>query len=202
MSKNRLKNTLKKIRLNERSISRTLGALVLLVIGILLFNYYQGIRGDVIAPETPNEEITQETGPVKLIEEEGKIVPEGLPTEYTIESKDNLWKIAEKFYSSGYNWVDIAKSNNIRNPDFIVAGQKITLPKVEVKKITIDPLVAGIEAEKSISGETYRVQKDDSLWKIALRAYGDGYQWIKLAQANNLTNPNIIYPGNDLIVPR
>ncbi len=53
-----------------------------------------------------------------------------------------------------------------------------------------------------ITGATYEVVKGDSLWKIAVRAYGDGYQWVKIARENKLVNPNLIHPGNLLALPR
>lgn len=51
----------------------------------------------------------------------------------------------------------------------------------------------------------YSVKKGDSLWKIAAREYGDGNQWRKLYDANKSVvgkNPNLIYPGQKLVIPR
>ncbi len=44
----------------------------------------------------------------------------------------------------------------------------------------------------------YEVQKGDSLWKIAEKEYGDGFQWKKIAQENNIENPSIIEIGTQL----
>jgi LysM repeat protein len=49
--------------------------------------------------------------------------------------------------------------------------------------------------------QEYVVKDGDSLWMIALRFYGDGSQYIKIAQANNITNPDIITPGTILVIP-
>jgi nucleoid-associated protein YgaU len=197
----KLKGVLKNLKLNEKSISRILGALVLLIIGFLIFNYFKGVREEVASPKILTEELAKQAGEVKLIEEEGKIIPEGLPTEYVIQKGDDLWKVAEKFYSSGYNWVDLAQANSLKDPNLIGAGQKLTIPKAEVKKPTVVQ-AEKLKADQPISEDTYQVQKSDHLWEIALRAYGDGYQWVKIAQANELTNPNIIHPGNNLTIPR
>jgi len=204
MPKNGLKNTLKEIKLNETAISRLLGALVVLVIGVLIFNYFRGINEKVITSEITSEELAKEASKVKLIEEKGKIVPEGLPTEYTVEANDNLWKISERFYRSGYNWVDVAKANSLNNPNHLAVGQKITLPKAEVKITTIEQRdkLAGVATGQPISGGSYVVQEEDSLWKIALRAYGDGYRWSQIAKDNKLDNPDVIHPGNSLKIPR
>lgn len=52
-------------------------------------------------------------------------------------------------------------------------------------------------------GNTYTVQKGDSLWRIAQRFYGDGRKYAVLFEANRdqIKNPNAIYVGQILTVP-
>ncbi|HXS76992.1 MAG TPA: LysM peptidoglycan-binding domain-containing protein [Terracidiphilus sp.] len=47
---------------------------------------------------------------------------------YTIRSGDNLSKIAKHFYGNANKYPEIAKANNISNPDLIKVGQQINLP--------------------------------------------------------------------------
>jgi len=42
-----------------------------------------------------------------------------------------LWKIAEREYGDGFKWVEIAKLNNLKNPDLIEKGQILKLPQIE-----------------------------------------------------------------------
>jgi nucleoid-associated protein YgaU len=122
---------------------------------------------------------------------------------YVVAKGDTLWSIAEKNYRSGYNWVDIAEANKIINADSIHAGQKLTLPKVEAKEITFfDHNEQHFSSDSVIAGTSYQVVEGDSLWNIAERAYGDGFQWVKLAKANAIANPNIIYPQVSIQIPR
>ncbi len=121
---------------------------------------------------------------------------------YTVKQGDNLWSISENFYKSGYNWVDIAKANNLENPGMILTGNKLTIPNVEAKIIAKESMSQNNSVGQSIAGNSYTIEKGDSLWNISVRAYGDGYSWTRIAQANSLTNPNLIFSGNVLKIPR
>ncbi len=52
-------------------------------------------------------------------------------------------------------------------------------------------------------GSSYTVQKGDSLWKIARHFYGNGSDYKKIYDANagSIRNPNLIYPGQVLVIP-
>ncbi len=138
--------------------------------------------------------------PTMTMSEQNKI-PAHLPGTYNVQSGDSLWTIAEKEYGSGYNWLDIAKANNLSNPDVLYAGTKLQLPRVPTRQITV-VAQAQISIPNRITGSTYTVIHGDNLWDIAVRAYGDGYQWTKIAQANHLANPRLIFSGNVFIIPR
>lgn len=51
------------------------------------------------------------------------------------------------------------------------------------------------------TADRYTVVKGDSLWAICKRTYGDGSLAYKLATANGIKNPNLIYPGQVLDLP-
>lgn len=48
---------------------------------------------------------------------------------------------------------------------------------------------------------SYTVVKGDSLWAICKKIYGDGSLAYKLATANSIKNPNLIFPGQVLTLP-
>lgn len=194
MDKNWLKGLLKKLRLNEATISTALGAVVVATVGVLIYNYFSGVNKT--APEaTPSEE------KVALVEEAGQLVPENLPLKHTVANGEDLWKISAKYFDSGYNWVDIAKENQLADANRIETGQELTIPRVGVKLVT----EAKVETKPvSIEADEYLVQKGDHLWKIAVMAYGDGYAWTKIWDANKelVPNPNVIETGTLLKLPR
>ena len=51
--------------------------------------------------------------------------------------------------------------------------------------------------------KTYTVAAGDTLSKIAQNQYGDGSLWRKIFEANRDTikNPDLIHPGQELIIP-
>lgn len=194
-----LKKTLKFLKLNETNVSMVLGALVFLVVVVFGFNYFRSPKGQT----TPTAATTQVQ--ITPTPTEGT-VPANLPQSIKVEKGQTLWSIAEKYYGSGYNWADIAKENKLNNPGMIAEGQELTLPQTEAKKVTLNTTPAISPAQSTaIEGENYTVVRGDSLWKIAVRAYGDGYQWVKIWRANKViinNHPNLIYPGQSLTIPR
>lgn len=53
-----------------------------------------------------------------------------------------------------------------------------------------------------INTKIYLTKQGDYLWKIAEESYGSGYNAYDIAQANNISDPNIIYSGTSLILPK
>lgn len=202
-----LKNLLKKIKENEPIISTILGAVVIVIIGVLIFNYFQNNQKQKQAArdetESPTPSVVTEEGITFITKDEQK-VPQNLPTTHKVEAGEHLWEIAEEYYGSGYNWVDIAETNNLDNPDQLNEGQELTIPQVAVKQVKTEKIASAEtdNVENPIESDTYTVQKGDSLWKISVRAYGDGYQWPEIARVNNINNPGYIEVGQELQIPR
>lgn len=182
-----LKSILKSLRLHESTISMLLGAIVIVVVGVLVVNYFRGLETGTTLP-------TGETTEGPTLTRDGQ-------TFHVVQAGDTLWAVAERYYDSGYNWVDIASANELTNPGQIDAGQELLIPDVEPKQPTVSVFVSGSESEP-ISGATYTVVEGDNLWNIAVRAYGDGYRWVEIALENGLENPNLIHAGNVFILPK
>lgn len=49
--------------------------------------------------------------------------------------------------------------------------------------------------------QQYTIQRGDTLWSLCKKFYGDPLLYSKLAKANNIPNPDLIYDGNILIIP-
>ncbi|MDV3427480.1 MAG: LysM peptidoglycan-binding domain-containing protein [Bacillota bacterium] len=96
---------------------------------------------------------------------------------YTVKAGDTLTKIAIAY---GVTVQSIAAANNIANVNLIYVGQVLNIPV------------------KTSSTVKYTVKSGDTLNKIAA-IYGVSVQ--SIVTANNITNPNLIYPGQILIIP-
>lgn len=54
-------------------------------------------------------------------------VTKEIPKTYTVKKGDTLWLIAKKYLGDGSKYKDIAKLNNIKNPNLIYPGQVLRL---------------------------------------------------------------------------
>lgn len=184
------------LKSNQSKVSMVLGALIILIIGILISNYFNRPK-PVLGPAQQSPQQTQIT--------QENIAPDQLPGKYTVKDNDTLFEIADKYYKDGYKFTEIAKANNLPNPDVIEKGQVLDIPKLDIQTTLLpDSKDVNITADygPKIEGTSYTVVEGDWLSKISARAYGDINLFDKIAAANNISNPNLIEPGQVLIIPR
>ncbi len=198
---NKEKKIVDKVKSMEQVISMVMGILVVLAIGGLAYRYFQ--TDELPIPSSVKNQEEVENGDEEAIEVESEET--GLPATHTVSQSENLWQIAEKYYLSGYNWVDIAEANDLVNPNLLVVGQELVIPDAERMTMTVSELPeTGVGEEVEITGDRYTVEEGDSLSKIAIKAYGDMFQWPKIWGENRdqIANPNLIVPGMVLEIPR
>ena len=99
--------------------------------------------------------------------------------EYIVKSGDTLSAIAQR-YNTTYQ--KIAQDNNIENPNLIYPNQKLKI-YTNVSQETKETI--------------YIVKSGDTLSAIA-KKYNTTYQ--KIAKDNNISNPNLIYPNQKLVI--
>ncbi len=181
------------VQSSQSKLNMVLGALIILVVGILIFNYFNRNKPDL--------------GPAQTITtDQQDVSAENLPGKYTIKEGDTLFEIADKYYKDGHKYGEIAKANNLTDPNNIETGQVLDIPKLETAMTSQTTLQPAVEPTTDwgpkITENTYTVAPGDWLSTIAGRAYGDIYAYQKIAEANNITNPNLIEPGQVLTIPR
>lgn len=213
-------------QMSESYISIGLGVLVVVVVGVLLYNYFTQRNQSRLTP-SPESQITQEATTSAIA-----------GTTYIVQPGDTLWSVSEKAYGTGFRWTEIAEANNLTEGAALVTGQQIALPEnvspsasplamassspdasevarvlpspspsqVAIPTMSPSPIPSQTTTPTSpgavITGTSYTVVHGDTLWSIACRAYNDCYAWTKIAQANKLVNPNMIHAGNVFTLPR
>ncbi len=108
---------------------------------------------------------------------------------YVVQSGDTLFRIAVRF---GTTTAELATANGITNPRQIFPGQVLTIPGTQDSAINPEPTPSPSPTM------TYIVQSGDTLFRIAVRF---GTTVTELQTLNNLTNSNVIFTGQQLIVP-
>lgn len=112
------------------------------------------------------------------------------PSEYTVKEGDYLVKIAAMryIYNNAKAWPRIYRANRdrIKDPNLIYPGWVLKIPHGLDKTLTVIP--------------------GDCLWKIAgfYWIYNDPREWPKIYEANRdkIRDPDLIYPGQILEIPR
>lgn len=112
-----LEKHLKTIHTKESYISITVGFFTVLVVSLVIYKYFS----DTVQSKN---KLNQETNKIST---EEKIT--NRENSYTVANGERLWDIAMKFYGDGYDWVKIAKANNLSNPNTIHQGNILVIPK-------------------------------------------------------------------------
>lgn len=122
---------------------------------------------------------------------------------HIVRSGETLSSIARLYGVSVY---DLATANNIANVNRIYVGQRLVIPIGGIQPPQPTPPPTGPTATPAPpqptppSGgmTTYVVQRGDTLSRIAVRF---GVTVNAIMQANNITNPNLIFVGQVLNIP-
>jgi cytochrome c peroxidase len=148
----------------------------------------------VLAPTmTPTTAITTPMVAETVDSDLAATTPEPGVTEYTVQSGDWIFSIADEF---GVDPEDIIELNNLTSPDQFQPGLVLRLPEPDTTTATPVPPVM---PQRPGTGATIHIVKPGEwVWRIA-RMYGVDPQAI--IAANHLTHQGMIYPGQRLIIP-
>ncbi len=113
-------------------------------------------------------------------------------TTYVVQAGDTLFKIAQRF---NVNPATIISANNLTNPNLIFVGQRLIIPSGGGASA---PVPTQPPASTSTAGTTYIVQAGDTLGKIMQKF---NVTASALIAANGLTNPNLIFIGQRMVIP-
>lgn len=74
-----------------------------------------------------NSTSTSKTATKAVVEQKRPTIGKETPKTHTVKSGETLWAIAKKYLGDGSKYTELAKINNISNPNVIRAGQVIKL---------------------------------------------------------------------------
>lgn len=120
----------------------------------------------------------------------------GGQTEYIVKPGDWIWKIARSF---GVDPQDIIDFNGLTSPSQISPGLVLKIPAASTQPTeTEEPIGTPGTGTPEPSGIIHVVKAGEWIWQIA-RIYGVDPQAI--IDANDLVDPTLIYPGQELKIP-
>lgn len=175
-----LKRSLKVLKEHESLITMVIGALVILVIGLGLILSFSA-------------KIQKQEKPLNDLYIKANLLLSPSVSQIRTESPEKPLKPQEsnltKFLSFGNGVRDWVRSLENKN-----SGQ--------ITDVSLATAAAEIKIETPTTDKKiYTVIRGDNLWAIAEKTLGSGFKYTELIKANNLIKANLIYPGQELIVP-
>lgn len=112
---------------------------------------------------------------------------------HTVGDGETLQDISKIHFATTRRWQEIARINNIKNPDRIRAGMRLRLPGVETSR------PAPATPAKTV--RSYEVQDGDTLIGIAHKTLGSSTRWVEIQKLNAIQNPTELNIGQSLKIP-
>ena len=133
----------------------------------------------------------------------------GQPIQLTVASLRARWVQITGFkptYKNDYmiDYEITLEPVDSNDPNAILYGENSSGAMVSIQPVqssTTTTTAAPPISTTTSPQQTYTVVEGDSLWRIAANVYRDGSQYTKIVTANNIKDPNLIYPGDNLIIP-
>jgi LysM repeat protein len=175
--------------------------------GIPLTQTAQALTGIVPATATP---VGAAPGlfPTNTPAVAGQPITPGVDCIHEVQSTDpNLYRIALRY---GVLVADIARASGVTNINLIYVGQRLTIPGCGTTgavppatsvptTTTLNVLGTGTTTTTTTaSGQIHVVQQGETLFELSLQY---GVLVADIAAANGITNINLIYIGQELVIP-
>lgn len=124
---------------------------------------------------------------------------------FILLSKTNAQLKIEKANVTQMTATAVASTNllnqveDLQNQLKVLKDENETLKQESVKNESENSESLEPDSEETIT--EYVVQPGDSIWKISKKVYGNGDMYIKILEANNMTNEDTLISGQKLVIP-
>ena len=85
-------------------------------------------------------------------------------------------------------------------PERLKVGDRLRLPAAGPSALAVPPATAGA-SQGAGSDTVHTVADGDTLTRIAAQYYGSGDNWRRIADANGIADPSLVYVGQKLRIP-
>lgn len=134
------------------------------------------------------------------------------PLTHVVQRGETLSAISRKYYGTVAKWRTIleANSDKLGSPRELRPKMRLTIPvapglraRAEGSQSRRQVLAANSSGSEASDRKTHTVRKGDTLYRIALKYYGDGslYKKILKANRNKLSGPRDLKPGMQIEIP-
>ena len=86
-----------------------------------------GRTSEILSKTSSNTATSSATSQKVTVEKSRATTGKTTPKTHTVTANDTLWAIAKKYLGDGSKYTELAKLNNLSNPNIIKAGQVIKL---------------------------------------------------------------------------
>lgn len=134
----------------------------------------------------------------RLIIPLGNTPPEPQPQTHTIQPGESLQSIADLY---GLPMQELAVRNGIANPNTIFVGQELLIREAEAVAPVAESVPTAESAQADAnpgSGTIHIVAAGETLFRIATNY---GVTLADIQSANGITDPTLIYAGQEIIIP-
>ncbi|QPH54339.1 Ig-like domain-containing protein [Pontivivens ytuae] len=123
-----------------------------------------------------------------------RIYANGRPVSFTSIGADGTWSVVVETLTTG---------NYTLRVDELAADGSVTSRAESPFRREEPELVAAAQTEASTAFQQIVVQPGNNLWTIARERYGDGFLYTQIftANADQIRNPDLIYPGQIFTLP-
>ncbi|KMS74241.1 hypothetical protein ACM01_15105 [Streptomyces viridochromogenes] len=174
------------------------------------------------APSTDQMTSSQQSTPVPTAVTEKSSATAGRGREFTVGAEDTTWwELAEQLLGDGTRYTELQRLNPEVPTTATVVPQGTTLRIPGHAEVRSEATDSGIRTQLAAStaeapgeggnGDVVTVKPGDSLSEIAAEELHDGNKWPQLFEASRdteqpdglpqITNPNMIFPGQQVTVP-